>query len=201
MEEAYGVWRKNGLRRADAGPGCLSCVEGHAEPAGLAPGMRGPRSPGGAGAGTGLGSLRGTVGVWRVWKGLRRVTTVEECVKSKLVHLSNWPTSGIMAKDWSWCRCKDQNPLPLAVRYWCFLVPSGRVHPFSGGGGAERHLRNYNREINLNGKETAFWKLTRSGTVMYEKKRMGISDIYEKYLPKKCQIECQCLFNRVNIGE
>lgn len=63
-------------------------------PAGLTEGVRAWTAPGWVGAGDpprphSEGEL--VVADWQVWKGLRRVTAMDKCVKSKLVHLLTGP--------------------------------------------------------------------------------------------------------------
>lgn len=96
-EEAYGVWRKNGLRPGRAGPAERGSVErGRAAPEGrlrAAGRARGPRVRPAQVAGLAQSEAE-LVAVLGVWTGLGRVTAMDKCVKSKLVHLSNQTASG-----------------------------------------------------------------------------------------------------------
>lgn len=113
-----------GCGRAGAGPE-VSCAEGRAEPTGPAreSGQPGPRV--GPAQVAGLGSLRRSW--WRTWecrRGLGRVTAMDKCEQSKLVHLSNRPLQGVMAKAGYWWRWQRSEPYTSAVYCWCFLERS-----------------------------------------------------------------------------
>lgn len=119
MEEAYGVWRKNGLRPAGCPVG-----RGRAESCGPGRGSRG--GPGEPRWGrhrwrAWARSEAELVAVSGVWKGFGRVTAMDKCVESKVVHLLSKPLRGVMAKGGLWWRNgKDRNPLPSAFYYRCF---------------------------------------------------------------------------------